>query len=83
MGKSVWENFTQPQCWTFGGRLLQGAASGWDSCAFLDLIWCWIRMRLFALKSDIDLCVYEGFFQGTESGWYKLLFTLFSVPFAI
>lgn len=40
-------------------------------------------MRLFALKSDIDLCVYEGFFQGTESGWYKLLFTLFSVPFAI
>lgn len=76
MGKSVWENCTQPQCQTFGGSLLQGAASGWD------LMWFWRRMRLFALKSDIDLCECETFFQGSEPVWYKLLLTLFSVSFA-
>lgn len=40
MGKSVWENFSQSQCWTFAGSLLQGTASGWGSSAFLYLIWC-------------------------------------------
>jgi len=39
-------------------------------------------MRLFALKSNIDLCGCEAFFQRTESDWSKLLFALFSVPFA-
>lgn len=29
-------------------------------------------MKLFALKSDTDLCGYEAFFQVMESVWYKL-----------
>lgn len=82
MGKSVWENFPQPQCWTSEGSLLPGAASGWDSWTFLDLIWSMIGMRLLLQARHWSMWV-QSLFSRTESDWYRLVFMLFSVPFAI
>lgn len=72
----MWENFPQPQCWTSEGSLLLGAASGWDSWTFLDLIWSMIGVRLFA-QSDIDLYGCKVFFKGLN----QIVFMFFQCAF--